>query len=352
MNSISIYDELDQAIGAMISEPDTAIATENAKFADVLRIVSDLRDLPRPDFKTRLKLELEWVASSRPLSSARQPQMIENSRILPSLFGNSYGTYPIQRVNFATSIALHAAAIVLVAVLGALAFKQKVNDVSQKTNLTVLSRYVPPLGLNEPKGGGGAGDNSKIKVSNGTPPRTAEEQFTPPAVEIRTRDSKLMVEPTIVAPDLKFPQSDRIGDPLSSLMTPSNGTGVRAGMGTGSSGGFGSGTGAGYGPGIGGGYGGGVGRVGEGITPPRVVYDPDPEYSPEARAARYQGTVKLWAIIGPDGRPHNLRVERSVGMGLDEKAIEAVRNWRFKPATKDGQAVAVEIEVEVGFHLY
>src|SRR5215469_16232779 len=251
MTNISINDELDQVIGAMISEPDAAIATENAKFADVLRIVSDLRDLPRPGFKTRLKLELEWVASSRPLSPARQPQTIDDSGILPSLFGNNYGTYPIQRVNFATSIALHAAAIVLVAVLGALAFKQKVNDVSQKTNLTVLSRYVPPLGLNEPKGGGG-----------------------------------------------------------------------------------------------------GVLRVGEGITPPRVVYDPDPEYSPEARAARYQGTVKLWAIIGPDGRPHNLRVERSVGMGLDEKAIEAVRNWRFKPATKDGQAVAVEIEVEVGFHLY
>src|SRR5215813_10392339 len=176
MNSISIYDELDQVIGAMISEPDAAIATENAKFADVLRIASALRDLPRPDFKTRLKLELEWVASSRPLSSARQPQMIENSRILPSLFGNSYGTYPIQRVNFATSIALHAAAIVLVAVLGALAFKHKANDLSQKTDLTILSQYVPPPGLTEPKGGGGGGDHSRLNVSNGEPPRTAQEQ--------------------------------------------------------------------------------------------------------------------------------------------------------------------------------
>src|SRR5215471_19577574 len=265
MNNISIYDELDQVIGTMISEPDAAIAAENAKFADVLRIASDLRNLPRPDFKTRLKLELEWVASSRPLSSSRRQQIIEDSRILPSLFGNSYETYPIQRVNFATSIALHAAAIALVAVLGALAFKHTVNELLPNTQITELTKYVPPKGLIEPKGGGGGGDNSKIKVSNGTPPRTAEEQFTPPAVEIRTRDSKLMVEPTIVAPDLKFPQSDRIGDPLSSLMTPSNGTGVRAGMGTGSSGGFGSGTGAGYGPGIGGGYGGGVGRVGEGI---------------------------------------------------------------------------------------
>jgi len=352
MNNISIYDELDQVIGTMISEPDAAIAAENAKFADVLRIASDLRNLPRPDFKTRLKLELEWVASSRPLSSARQPQMIEDFRILPSLFGNSYGTYPIQRVNFATSIALHAAAIALMAVLGALAFKHTVNELLPDTGVTELTKYVPPKGLIEPKGGGGGGDNSKTRVSNGMPPLTAEEQFTPPTVEIRTNQPKLMVESTIVAPDLKFPQTDHVGDPLSSLMTPSNGPGVRAGMGTGSSGGFGGGTGAGLGPGSGGGYGGGVFRVGQGIKPPQVVYDPDPEYSPEARAARYQGTVRLWAIIGPDGRPHNLRVERSVGMGLDEKAIEAVRNWRFKPATKDGQAVAVEIEVEVGFHLY
>src|SRR5215468_9988883 len=194
MTNISINDELDQVIGAMISEPDAAIATENAKFADVLRIVSDLRDLPRPDFKTRLKLELEWVASSRPLSSARQPQMIENSRILPSLFGNSYGTYPIQRVNFATSIALHAAAIVLVAVLGALAFKHTVNELLPNTQMTELTTYVPPTGLIEPHGGGGGGDDSKIKVSNRAPPRTAGEQFVPPTVEIRTKDSKLMVE--------------------------------------------------------------------------------------------------------------------------------------------------------------
>src|SRR5215469_14603190 len=142
MNSISIYDELDQAIGAMISEPDTAIATENAKFADVLRIVSDLRDLPRPDFKTRLKIELEWVASARPLSSARQSRAVEEARILPSLFGNSYGTYPIQRVNFATSIALHATAILLMAVLGALAFKQKPSDLLQNSQITRLSDYV------------------------------------------------------------------------------------------------------------------------------------------------------------------------------------------------------------------
>jgi TonB family protein len=57
-------------------------------------------------------------------------------------------------------------------------------------------------------------------------------------------------------------------------------------------------------------------------------------------------------IVGPDGRPHEVRVMRSVGMGLDEKAIEAVRTWKFEPARKDGQAVAVQISVEVAFRLY
>jgi TonB family protein len=92
--------------------------------------------------------------------------------------------------------------------------------------------------------------------------------------------------------------------------------------------------------------------VGGGVSAPRATYSPDPEYSEEARKAKYQGTVVLFMIVGPDGRPHEVRVMRSVGMGLDEKAIEAVRTWKFEPARKDGQAVAVQISVEVAFRLY
>lgn len=83
-----------------------------------------------------------------------------------------------------------------------------------------------------------------------------------------------------------------------------------------------------------------------------MIYDPDPEYSEEARQAKYQGTVVLWVVIGADGRAHQVRVQRSLGMGLDEKAIEAVRQWRFQPSMKDGQAVAVQVNVEVNFRLY
>src|SRR5205807_10036865 len=137
----------------------------------------------------------------------------------------------------------------------------------------------------------------------------------------------------------------------SDLMTPSNGTGVRAGIGSGEGGGVGSGHGEGWGFGLGGGFGGGVFHVGNGVTAPRAIFSPEPDYSDEARKAKYQGTVILQAIIGPDGHPQNLHVARSLGMGLDEKAIEAVTHWRFEPGKKDGVPVPVVFNIEVDFYL-
>lgn len=95
----------------------------------------------------------------------------------------------------------------------------------------------------------------------------------------------------------------------------------------------------------------GVFRVGGGVSAPRILFTHDPEYSDEARRAKYQGVCVLSLIVGPDGLPRDIRVARSLGMGLDEKAIEAVRQWRFQPALKDGTPVAVAINVEVEFRL-
>src|SRR5262249_36245454 len=110
--------------------------------------------------------------------------------------------------------------------------------------------------------------------------------------------------------------------------------------------------GPGVGPGQGGGIGGGIYRVGGGVSAPHAIYAPDPEYSEEARKAKFQGTVVLWMVIGPDGRPRDMRVTRSLGLGLDAKALDAVRTWRFDPALKDGHPVAVQISLEVIFRLY
>ena len=115
---------------------------------------------------------------------------------------------------------------------------------------------------------------------------------------------------------------------------------------------MGSGYGPGVGPGHGGGIGGGAYRVGGGVSAPKVLYQPEPEYSEEARKNKWQGTVLLRIIVGTDGRAHDISVIQSLGMGLDEKAIEAVKTWRFEPGRNLGQAVPVEVAVEVNFHLY
>jgi TonB family protein len=135
-------------------------------------------------------------------------------------------------------------------------------------------------------------------------------------------------------------------------LNESNGTGSGGGIGSGSGGGVGSGSGPGVGPGRGGGFGGGAYRIGNGVSAPRALETPDPEYSEEARKAKYQGVVVLWLIVGPDGKPRDIKVTRPLGMGLDQKAIEAVNRWRFEPAMKDGRPVAVQINVEVNFRLY
>ena len=95
----------------------------------------------------------------------------------------------------------------------------------------------------------------------------------------------------------------------------------------------------------------GVYRVGGGVTAPVLVYKTEPEYSEFARATKYQGTVTLMWRSGPDGLAHNIQVMRSLGMGLDQKAIDAVSQWQFAPGTKDGQPVTVAAAIEVNFRL-
>ena len=204
-------------------------------------------------------------------------------------------------------------------------------------------------------GGGGGGDHDVLKASQGRLPKFAMQQITPPAAVIRNLNPKLAVEPTvIVPPDIKVAMNNmpNLGDPKSSAVIPSNGTGSGSGIGSGSGGGVGPGTGAGVGPGSGGGIGGGVFRVGRGVTAPRPIYDPEPEFSEEARKAKYQGVCTLEVVVDVAGRPTNIRVVGALGMGLDEKAIEAVKTWRFEPAMKDGHPVAVAVNLEVDFHLY
>jgi TonB family protein len=171
---------------------------------------------------------------------------------------------------------------------------------------------------------------------------------------VNNPNPKLTMEPSIIVPpDVPLPNVNmpNYGDPLGKLGPPSNGPGSGGGIGSGSGGGVGSGKGGGFGPGEGGGVGGGVFRVGGGVTAPVLLHKVEPEYSEEARKAKYSGTVLLYIEVTPDGRASNIRVQRSLGLGLDEKAIEAVKQWKFKPGYKNGQPVTVAATIEVNFRL-
>src|ERR1041384_1604495 len=205
------------------------------------------------------------------------------------------------------------------------------------------------------QGGGGGGDKSPLPPPKGQAPKFSPRQFTPPLQVINNPNPILQMEPTLIGdPKIQLPQNNLPvwGDPNATRIgPPSNGPGTGGGIGSGSGGGIGSGKGGGFGPGEGGGVGGGVFRVGGGVTAPTLLSKVEPEYSEEARKAKYQGTVLLYIEVDPSGKATNIKVQRSLGLGLDEKAIEAVKQWKFKPGYKDGRPVTVAATIEVNFRL-
>jgi TonB family protein len=132
---------------------------------------------------------------------------------------------------------------------------------------------------------------------------------------------------------------------------PSPGPGQGGGIGSGRGTGIGEGTGSGIGPGSGGGTGGGPFQPGSGISPPTLIREIRPAYTPEARRRAIEGDVALQIVVRRDGSVGDVRVVRSLGAGLDQKAIEAVRQWRFGPARRQGQPVDVLVDVSVAFTL-
>lgn len=199
--------------------------------------------------------------------------------------------------------------------------------------------------------GGGGGNFEKLPPSHGSLPRASlDDQLVSPNVMRPTAMPKLPVEETIfAAPDVKITHDGQIGDPSSPFSGAlSNGPGGPTGMGYNCCGGDGDSAGpyAGSGPP-------GIYPAGKhGVTVPEVIYNPEPSFSDEARKAKQQGVVVLLVVVGKDGRTSNIRVGQSLGMGLDEKAMEAVSRWLFRPATLNGHPVATQIAIEVDFHLY
>ncbi|MGC9157991.1 MAG: energy transducer TonB [Terracidiphilus sp.] len=205
-------------------------------------------------------------------------------------------------------------------------------------------------------GGGGGGDHSTVEASKGKLPQIEKHPVVAPQVQT-VEKPKLAMEAAInVQKDIPLPDNPMlpnlgIKDSIN-VKLASNGQGGANGMGTGYGGGLGSGSGNGYGAGSGGNYGGGIYHVGGGVSMPVVIHSVEAEFTDEARRNKYQGVCIISIIIDVHGNPHNPRVVRALGMGLDQKAIEALMQYKFRPAMKDGKPVPVELPVEINFRLF
>lgn len=243
-------------------------------------------------------------------------------------------------------------AFVLLMGVRAVVFSDTVSKPNSKFHIDDSPLFAPPK-LASSNGGQGGGPNDLIDPNKGRLPRldmNAVEKVQVPPLD----HPKLALENSIaLPPDIKLPDNPTmpmIGFHSSANVTViSGGPGKNGGIGFGDNGGVGPGSGTGWGPGPGSGiYIPGVG----GVSQPVPVFTPEAEFSDEARHQKYQGVCIISVIIDAQGNPQNPRVVQRLGMGLDEKAVDAVLRYRFKPAKKDGKPVPVRISVMVNFRLF
>jgi TonB family protein len=223
----------------------------------------------------------------------------------------------------------------------------------QSIDLKDFTLFAPPSVTAH--GGGGGGNHELTDPMLGRAPKQELMPIVPPQIPMLD-NPKLPVDPA-VAVQVKLPENSSLPI-IGALKSPnvnlvSSGQGGPAGIGFHGTGGDGPGNGPGAGPGSNGNYGGSVYTPGVGgVTQPVPIVFPEAEFSDEARRSKHQGICMIAVIVDAHGYPQNPRVIQPLGMGLDEKAMEAVKRYRFKPALKDGKAVPVMITVAVNFRLY
>jgi TonB family protein len=259
--------------------------------------------------------------------------------------GNIWGGFAEHRKrNLALGLLIQAAAVASLF----LAIQPAGRMVRKIDQMVLLDPYQPKLpAIQKAGGGGGGGQRAKTSAAKGEAPQLARKQFMPP--EVAMVHPKLAVVPTITAAAPTI-VAENYDDPLSKLTGNSGGQGIN-GFGDGKGGGIGKGNGDGLGDGDGGGSGGGIYRAGGEVSSPQLISKVEPEYSEEARKAKYSGVVHLSVVIDEHGVPTDIRVTGPLGLGLDEKAVEAVQHWRFRPGMRNGKAVKVRAAVEVSFRL-
>jgi TonB family protein len=276
----------------------------------------------------------------------------------PAPIPETWGLYKVNGKSGVMSVAIHVGLFCLL--WSITTSPPAIQLAKQITTLIAPPQPYKAVEVQPRQGGGGGGKSISSPAALIAEPRTrVVRRYTPPPTTPLAAP-KLLTPPEWVGttdPTASF------GNPLDGLSGTAGGFGAGIGMGAN---GFGSGSGSGNGFGRGsGGYGSGNGSgtgrgsgpgdpiytAGNNMTQPIPVFRPDAEYSDEARIAQVGGKVLLSVVVETDGTASNIQVMKALGMGLDLKAVEAVRQWKFKPATMGGKPVRARVNVEVVFRL-
>jgi protein TonB len=258
--------------------------------------------------------------------------------------------------------AVIAALILLLTTMGLSREARQVTPDQQKDARLVF------VALPGPGGGGGGGGRVEptpaakaerkgvSTLRSPLPIRRPPPPVEPPKlVKVSEPPPKAESLPPVVAPVVAVAADmhDRVGVPveIAPVVPESHGPGTGNGAGTGQGTGLGEGQGSGIGPGSGGGTGGGPYRPGSGITPPKLLREVRPDYTEDGRRRNIEGDVVLEIVVRRDGGVGDVKLLQGLGAGLDQRAIEAVRQWRFTPAQRQAVPVDVIVEVAVEFKL-
>ena len=301
-------------------------------------------------------------ASSRPAVLVRPPEVSYSPFPMPyqSLLRPILTVDPLackgNPFTSATSLVIH---ILVIALVVTLSLKARTIVALQPTTIVTpvdfKLTFPPPMILpvaSSPGGGGGGGAREMVEATKGALPTVVRLQTMAPQI-IKVDQPKLAMEPSM---QLQMPESNNLPTlgiaHSQQIALASQGRGNGSGIGQGLGGGIGEGRGSGAGPGSSGGYGGGLMKVGGGVAAPELIHSVEPEFTEDARRANFQGSVSIRLIVDSQGNPQNVQLVHHLGMGLDEKAIEAVQQYKFKPAVYQGHPVSVQIVIEMNFHLH
>jgi len=345
------------SMGDRVSKPSNRVSRDQVSSRDFAVVRENT------DFYTRSSLAIDPKEDTfvpRPRVPQLVPSVPAPSAVsgIPTFAGLDKVTATNNRKSRTISFVLH---LVIIAGVLWLTLRPQSRVIEKQImapiNITLYAPPPPPkvLPVSPKQGGGGGGGAHEIPPPiKGKPP----EVVKPAPVVLAPQVLKLDHPKLPMAPSepVNIPENTKLanlGAPDSpQVKLASQGSGGGSGFGQGMGGGLGMGQGLGAGPGRGGGYGGGIMSVGGGVSAPVVIHSVEPEFTDEARRQDFQGTCEIQLIIDSQGNPQNVHVIRHLGEGLDEKAVEAVQQYRFKPAMFQGHPVAVQMIISVDFHLH